>query len=111
MWQWMMAFVAAALPHAGLAGDWHRLDGAAITMALTARVLGYADGTLQDFHRGGRTLAGMNQGEWKVDGDLCCWKWPPSDGWSCYGVEARGLDIRFTAKDGTVMIGRYVDLH
>jgi hypothetical protein len=47
-----------------------------------------------------------------VQGDLYCSVWPPSDRWDCHDVarSARGLDIRFTGDDGSVTVGRYVDL-
>lgn len=94
------------------AEEWSRLDGPGIETALTARVLGFSDGTMQEFHAGGRTIAGLNEGQWKVDGDLYCSVWPPSETWICYDVarEARGLDIRFTGEDGAATVGRYIDL-
>jgi hypothetical protein len=75
------------------------------------RTLGYADGTLQDFKADGQTLYGDSSGRWEVRGDRYCSQWPPSDRWDCHGVERRGLDIRFTDARGTVVVGRYVDLH
>ena len=101
------------MPVAALAEDWQHLTGPEITAALTARVLHFADGTMQDFHAGGRTLAGMREGRWRVTGDLYCSAWPPAETWDCYAVEhgAGGLDIRFTAGDGTVSVGRYNDLN
>ena len=108
---WIAAGVILVVPVAALAAEWRALDGPAITMALSARVLGYADGTLQDFFADGRTLSGSSNGRWKVDGDRYCSIWPPSDNWTCYAVDADGLDIRFTSPDGTQSIGRYVDLN
>ena len=98
--------------NAAAAGDWARLDGAAITTALTARVLGYPDGTLQDFKADRSTLAGGGAGRWSVQGDRYCSVWPPGEVWTCYAVDrhARGLDIRFTDEAGHVTVGRYVDL-
>jgi hypothetical protein len=106
------ALVAAWVlgPAPGAAEVWERLDGAAITLALSARVLGYPDGTLQDFFADGRTLYGESSGRWEVRGDQYCSVWPPSDRWSCYAVDQSGLDIRFTGDGGTVTIGRYADL-
>ena len=102
--------VCLACPAA--AEDWVALTGPEITQALTSRVLGYPDGTLQDFKSGGQTIAGSGEGRWRVQGDLYCSVWPPSDRWSCYGVarSAGGLDISFTGDDGSVTVGRYVDL-
>ena len=93
-----------------LAEDWERLAGPEITAALSARVLGYPDGTLQDFFADGRTLYGESPGRWVVRDDRYCSLWPPSDRWDCYAVERQGLDIRFIADDGSTTIGRYVDL-
>jgi hypothetical protein len=97
-------------PTVGAAEVWERLDDHRITAALAARVLGYPDGTLQDFFADGRTLYGSNFGRWEVRGDYYCSQWPPSDRWDCYAVDRRGLDIRFTGADGATTVGRYVDL-
>jgi hypothetical protein len=97
-------------PSSAAAEGWERLDAAAITGALSARVLGYPDGTLQDFFADGGTLYGESAGRWEVRGDRYCSVWPPSDRWSCYAVDRKGLDIRFTGDDGTETTGRYVDL-
>jgi hypothetical protein len=99
---------AGAVP--ALAEDWERLQGPEISAALTARVLGYKDGKLQDFLADGRTLYGDSTGRWEVRGDLYCSVWLPSDRWNCYAVDRKGLDIRFTAEDGSDTVGRYVDL-
>jgi hypothetical protein len=98
-----------------LAGDWTPLTGPEITAALTARTLGYEGGGTQTFFADGRTLydgGGPEWGRWRVEGDRYCSVWPPSDRWTCYGVErhARGLDLRFVAEDGTPSDGRYIDL-
>ena len=108
----IVALILLALPGGALAQEWRKLAGSGIMAALTARVLGYPDGTLQDFFATGRTLIGDKEGDWKVAGDLFCQRFAPAQDWSCYGVEAgrRGLDIRFTAPDGTGFSGRYVDL-
>lgn len=110
----MRRIVLLALLVAGpvQAETWVALDGPAIRAALAARVLGYPDGTLQDFFADGRTLYGKSFGRWKVEGGTYCSQWPPSDLWSCYTVlrEARGLDLKFIAPDGSETVGRYVDL-
>jgi hypothetical protein len=109
-----MRIIVAALalwPGIVAAEDWQVLDGPAITTALTARVLGYPNGTLQDFFDDGRTLYGDQWGQWQVRGDRYCSLWPPSDRWACYDVAQSGLDIRFTADGGDATVGRYVDLN
>ena len=97
-----------------LAEDWRKLDDAGITAALSARVLGYDDGSTQNFFQDGRTLyqagSGESWGKWWVEGGKYCSTWPPSDVPACYGVEAQGLDLRFTSGSGDVSVGRYQDL-
>ena len=96
------------------AEDWRRLDDAGITSALSARVLGYEDGSTQNFFQDGRTLyevkGGESWGKWWVEGGQYCSTWPPSDVAACYGVEVQGLDVRFTSSGGDVSVGRYQDL-
>ncbi|MFN6008166.1 MAG: hypothetical protein ACK47C_18905 [Paracoccaceae bacterium] len=103
-----------ALSTPALAEGWRVLDGAGITAALSARVLQYEDGSTQNFFTDGRTLyqagSGESWGKWWVEGGQYCSTWPPSDVPACYGVEAQGLDVRFTGKGGDVSVGRYVDL-
>ena len=110
-----MRWIAVALavwPVGASAEDWARLAGPDIRAALTARVLGFADGTTQEFRADGTTLAGSGEGRWRVDGDRYCSAWPPAEAWACYDVEreAGGLDLRFTSDDGSVSVGRYTDL-
>ncbi len=105
------AATAAVLAQSARAEAWRQLSGPEISAALSSRTLGYPDGTMQDFRPDGSTLAGQSAGSWRVDGDHYCSKWPPSDTWSCYAVAAQGLDIRFTAGDGGVTVGRYADLN
>jgi hypothetical protein len=108
----LVAFVASlGLSPTGVGAEgWQHLQGEDITTALAARVLGYPDGTLQDFFADGRTLYGETYGRWEVRGDLYCSLWPPSDRWTCYRVDRNRLDVRFTDDDGAETIGRYVDL-
>ena len=109
-----LALLLLASPVA--AEEWKALTGDQIKTALTARVLGYPDGKTQNFHADGGTLydgGGSSQsGQWRVEGDRYCSVWPPSDRWSCYGVEAEagGLDIRFVSEGGSATTGRYIDL-
>ena len=105
-----VAALLALWPGLALAEGWEPLDGPAIRDALTARVLGYEDGTLQDFFADGVTLYGESRGRWEVRGDRYCSVWPPSDRWVCSAIDRNGLDIRFTDESGTTTIGRYVDL-
>lgn len=106
------ASLLACLASPAFADDWVALTGPDITRALTSRVLGYPDGTLQDFQASGRTIIGSRDGRWKVTGQQFCSIWPPGEDWICFDVArtVRGLDIRFTADDGSVTLGRYVDL-
>jgi hypothetical protein len=108
------AILCLVLTSPALAGDWTLLDDAGITAALSARVLGYEDGSTQNFFTDGRTLyeagAGESWGKWWVSGGKYCSTWPPSDVAACYTVEAQGLDVRFTGTGGDVSVGSYVDL-
>lgn len=113
MWQIGWALVVMAGP--AMAEDWRKLDGTAIAQALSARVIGYADGATQNFYADGAAsyeMGRISRGYWRVTGDHYCSQWPPSDRWVCYGVEveAQGLDLRFVAKDGSATQGRYIDL-
>ncbi|MCF1709660.1 hypothetical protein L0V05_12635 [Tabrizicola sp. J26] len=106
--------VALAAPVGG--ETWLPLDGGQVGSALTARVLGYADGTVQEFKADGTTLFqtfwSLRHGLWKIEGERYCSQWPPGTDWACYRVEreARGLDLRFVDEAGTVSAGRYMDL-
>jgi hypothetical protein len=108
------AILCLVLTSPALAGDWTLLDDEGITAALSARVLGYEDGSTQNFFPDGRTLyeagAGESWGKWWVAGGKYCSTWPPSDVPACYVVEALGLDVRFTGAGGDVSVGGYVDL-
>lgn len=109
-----LVLLCLALATPAVAEDWRALDGAGISAALAARVLQYEDGSTQNFFQDGRTLheagTGESWGKWWVEGGLYCSSWPPSDLPACYGVEVRGIDLRFTGPDGAVSVGRYVDL-
>lgn len=108
------ALLALILTTPALAEGWKRLDDAGITAALSARVLRYEDGSSQNFFTDGRTLyeagGGESWGKWWVEAGQYCSTWPPSDVPACYGVEAQGLDVRFTSAGGDVSVGRYQDL-
>ena len=102
-------------PTTATAEDWQPLDAPAITLALTARTLAYKDGATQQFNADGSTIYTTDRdsiGAWRVEGPQYCSQWPPSDRWSCYDmtVSESGLDLRFTASDGSESVGRYVDL-
>ena len=95
--------------------DWQPLDAIAMKTALTARTLAYDGGATQHFSADGSTTYTTDHasnGAWRVDGLRYCSQWPPSDQWSCYSVDRSGdgLDLRFTAGDGSASVGRYVDL-
>jgi hypothetical protein len=107
----LMMLVLAATP--AIAEDWTVLTGDQIRTALTARLLVYEGGARQQFNADGTTRyesPDVSHGQWRVTGDRYCSQWPPSDRWACYDVAAQGVDIRFTAGDGSVSTGRYADL-
>ena len=106
-------------PTTATAEDWQPLDAPAITLALTARTVaykdGYKDGATQRFNEDASTIyttTHPSKGAWRVERNQYCSQWPPSDRWSCYNVARSegGLDLRFTAGDGSESVGRYVDL-
>ncbi len=90
-----VAVVALGLPAATQAAE-RTLAGAEIEALLKGstvdgeatkgRSLQYFDPT------GSTTYQGPGEapsaGRWRVQGDKYCSSWPPSDGWSCYAVEA-----------------------
>lgn len=109
----LMMFMLSTAP--AMADEWKPLSGDQITQALTARVLRYDGGETQQFNADGTTQyesPEVSNGQWRVMGSEYCSRWPPSDRWSCYGVEmeAAGLDIRFIAGDGSIATGRHMDL-
>ncbi len=90
------------------------ITGSQITEALTARVLGYAEGQTQTFFADGRTSYEGDRaewGRWQVQGDQYCSQWPPSDRWTCYGITRDGGSVGFVSADGSVTYGRYIDLN
>ena len=98
-----------------MAEDWQPLDAPAATLAPTARTVAYEGGATQQFNTDGSTIyttTHPSKGAWRVERNQYCSQWPPSDRWSCYNValSADGLDLRFTAGDGSESVGRYVDL-
>ena len=102
-------------PTTAMAEDWLPLDAQAITLALTARTVAYKDGATQRFNEDASTIYTTphpSTGAWRVERNQYCSQWPPSDRWSCYDValSADGLNLRFTAGDGSESVGRYVDL-
>lgn len=85
-----------------------KLDGAAITAALSGQALHFDDGAAQSFKADGETVYTMGKesiGHWQVQGDRYCSVWPPSDHWACYAVSREGDSIRFTAEDGSASVG------
>jgi hypothetical protein len=110
----MRAMMLAALlvwPVMGHAEEWRALDGAAIKTALEGRTLTYGDAS-QNFQIGGVTVYFADEpstGQWRIDGNMYCSQWPPSDSWSCYAVEAKEGALRFVSADGSVTAGTYME--
>lgn len=102
--RWVLVFALLGTP----AWADTRLDGAAITAALTGKVLTFDDGASQSFNADGETIytkGPASIGHWQVRGDLYCSVWPPSDHWACYDVSQSGDSISFTAEDGSASVG------
>lgn len=100
---------AAACLHSCIAAHAsdRRLDGPAVTAALSEHVLAGDDRgrkTEQMFQKHGTTYysvdGSQSQGRWQVRGNQYCSQWPPGDGWSCYDVLADGGLIALVAKSG-----------
>ena len=109
-----LCLVAPGLVAPVWAEDWRVLDAAGISAALSARVLGYEDGSTQTFFGDGRTVyqagGGESWGKWWVEGGQYCSTWPPSDVAACYRVAVQGLDVRFPSAGGDASVGRYQGL-
>ena len=110
-----MILMLACLPTTALAQDWQPLGAASLKAALAARTVAYDGGATQQFNADGTTIyttANPSFGKWRVEGAQYCSAWPPFDHWACYTVARsdNGLDLRFTAADGSASVGRYVDL-
>ena len=91
---------------------WQRLDGAQIRVALTDRVLHYANAT-QDFRRSGKTLytyKGRDSwGYWRIENDQYCSQWPPNDLWACYDLERRNEVLRFVGTSDDITEAVYAE--
>ncbi len=113
MWRLIPVVMMFAVP--ACAESWQVLSADQIAAALVSRTLGYPGGATQGFLADGATrydTGDVSYGHWRVQGDQYCSNWSPSDRWDCYtlAVDARGLKLRFTAKDGSATLGRYIDL-
>ncbi|MGB3147931.1 MAG: hypothetical protein WBA91_09280 [Paracoccaceae bacterium] len=115
MWQRIGVVTFAAAMFAGICRAeevWQALSGDAATEALSGRSLVYPNGIQQTFFFDGRTTydsGHLETGRWRIDGAQYCSQWPPSDIWTCYGLErsADGTSVRFTAPGGEITIGKY----
>lgn len=91
---------------------WTVLGGDAAVAALGNHKLTYPNGATQTFSPSGDTRydsGHLQPGHWRIDGDRYCSQWPPSDGWTCYGLEIStdGHKLRFFADDGSSTEGGY----
>ena len=102
-----------ALTGAAIAEDgWTPLAGDAALKALSGHSLAYPAGATQSFAASGDTAydsGRLQVGRWRIDGAAYCSVWPPSDQWTCYGLEisADGKALRFIAADGSVTEGQF----
>jgi hypothetical protein len=84
-----------------------KLDGNAITAALSDKTLAGTDGDKQWrqlFQKGGVTVytvdGNASNGHWEVRGDQYCSQWPPNESWSCYDMTINGKTIIFISSSG-----------
>ncbi|MFN4192940.1 MAG: hypothetical protein ACK4FR_08350 [Tabrizicola sp.] len=107
-------FLTLVLAMPAAAEDWRPLDADGISAALSARVLRFDDGSMQNFFQDGRSLReaadGTRWGKWWVEQGQVCLLWPPATMPDCRTVEARRIDLRFIGPDGQVRTARHVDL-
>ena len=108
MRDWMLIAAVAATP---LWAEDSRLDGGAITLALSQQILAFADGTLLVFRQDGTTIFDYRRqrlGQWQVQGNQYCAAWPPGGDWLCYDVTANGQTVTFTAANGSISTGQFI---
>lgn len=107
----VLAVVLAVLPGVAGAEEWRALDGGAIKAALEGREVNFG-AARQNFEAGGLTVMfadAPSTGQWRVDQNQYCILWEPATTWDCFGVEAKVGAVRFTAADGVVTQGTYMD--
>ncbi|MCB5409988.1 hypothetical protein [Pseudogemmobacter faecipullorum] len=91
------------------AGGWEALSDETIAPALSARTLGFADGTTWGFFADGRVLSETGWGRWQVGDETLCLNWGNDN--RCYTLELKGIDLRFSPlSGGEARVGRYTDL-
>ncbi len=101
----ILAQILLIWPTMAPAQEWRALVGDELREVLTDVRVTYPGGIWQVFYASGRTLysAGQdNWGTWRVEGDQYCSQWPPSDLWSCYGIEVDGANLRFIGASGDI---------
>ncbi|CUH81527.1 hypothetical protein TRM7557_03469 [Tritonibacter multivorans] len=110
----MRLFLASLLGFCAVsvhADDWQRLEGAAISAALTGRTVEYSNGATQRFSETGFTEYDHGEpsfGSWAVRGDRYCSVWPPSDVWACFDVDVAGERLRFMGDHEDVTEGVFI---
>ena len=105
---WRMAACLALICGSVSAQDRVDLDGSGIRAALDGQKLVYGSGAWQEFRVLGGTLYNAGQdswGDWRVEGDLYCSLWPPSDLWACFGMQRAGDRLRFLDSNGEITEG------
>ena len=103
--------ILALLPTPLWAQDWTQLsDDAAITAALSDRVIIFDAYTRQTFGAAGDTqfvTERLSNGRWAARGGQYCSTWPPSDIWDCYDFQVNGDRVRFISSDRSVSEGEF----
>ena len=108
----MAVALGGFIASAGLAsasGGWEALSDETIVPALSARTLGFADGSTWGFFADGRVLSEKGWGRWQVGDETLCLNWGNDN--RCYTLELKGIDLRFSPlTGGEARVGRYTDL-
>lgn len=104
------AAILVLIPGCLFADEWMPItEDAEITQVLANQRVVYDLLTFQYFAADGATqfiTERASDGRWAARGGQYCSQWPPSDLWTCYDFETRGLDVRFISADGSISEGR-----
>lgn len=110
-----LSCLAVGAPHAN-GEDWRRLGEAEIAVRLGGAEIDFDGVAWQVFRADGVTLfrspeapaGSTSRGEWRVERDSVCSRWPGDSEWECYWVEVTDSGrIRFVDGYGNVTAGTF----